>query len=214
MKKLILVGASGYGRDIAERVMLLPGFNQDFTIKGFLVHKKEYLHSLDEYPNYPPVIGLVDDYIIEDDDVFLCTLGDVMQKKTIISLLKQRGAKFFTFVHPEAAVSPDAIIGEGTIVLEKASIGSGAKIGSFCLIQISSIIAHDNVVGDYSRIDCNVVCVGDVLVGEGVTIHTSAVINHGVRIEDNATVGALSFVVRSVKAGTTVCGNPATRLKY
>ena len=60
MKNLILVGASGYGRDIAERVMQLPDYGINIIIKGFLVHKKEYIHSLDDYPNYPPIIGMVE----------------------------------------------------------------------------------------------------------------------------------------------------------
>lgn len=209
MKNLILIGASGYGRDIAERIMSLPGYGMDIVIKGFLVHKKEYLNSLEGYTNYPPIIGLVDDYNIQIDDVFLCTLGDVDEKKKVVLPLKERGAKFYTFIHPDAYVSKDAIIGEGTIILEMATVGSGAKIGSFCLIQISSIIAHGNIVGDYSRIDCHAVCVGRAEIGEAATIHTSAVLNHGVKVGDGAIVGASSFVIRNVKPGTTVMGNPA-----
>ena len=45
MKNIILIGASGYGRDIAERIMSLPDYGKDIVIKGFLVHKKEYLNS-------------------------------------------------------------------------------------------------------------------------------------------------------------------------
>lgn len=214
MQNLILIGASGYGRDIAERIMMLPEYNKSLIIKGFLVHKKEYLHSLDGFSQYPPIIGLVDEYDIKDNDLFLCTLGDVAEKRKVVLSLKERGAKFYTYIHPNTSVSKDAVIGEGSIILEMASIGSGVHIGSFCLIQISSIVAHDNVVGDFSRIDCHVICVGDVEIGSGVTIHTSAVLNHGVRIGDNAVVGACSFVIRKVKPGTTVCGNPAKELRF
>ncbi len=209
MKNLILIGASGYGRDIAERVMVLPDYGKNIVIKGFLVHKKEYLNSLDSYPNYPPILGMVDNYVIQEEDLFLCTLGDVSEKKKVVLSLKERGAKFYTFIHPHAYVSKDAIIGEGTIILEMASIGSGARIGSFCLIQISSIIAHGNVVGDFSRIDCHAVSVGSAEIGESATIHTSAVLNHGVKVGDGAIVGACSFVIRNVKPKTTVMGNPA-----
>lgn len=214
MKKLILVGASGYGRDIAERVMQLPDYGVNIIIKGFLVHKKEYLHSLDDYSNYPPIIGMVDDYNIQEDDYFLCTLGDVNEKKKVVMPLKERGAKFYTFIHPHAYVSKDAEIGEGTIILEMATIGSGAKIGAFCLIQISSVVAHGNRVGRFSRIDCHAVSVGKAEIGEAATIHTSAVLNHGVKVGDGAIVGACSFVIRNVKPGTTVMGNPAKLVEY
>lgn len=214
MKNIILIGASGYGRDIAERIMSLPDYGKDIEIKGFLVHKKEYLNSLDGYKNFPPIIGLVEEYIIQEEDLFLCTLGDVSEKKKVVKHLKDRGAKFYTFIHPHAYVSKDAIVGEGTIILEMATVGSGARIGSFCLIQISSIIAHGNKVGDYSRIDCHAVSVGMAEIGESATIHTSAVLNHGVKVGDGAVVGACSFVIRNVKPGTTVMGNPAKIVLY
>lgn len=214
MNYIILIGASGQGREIASRIMHLPDYNKTFTIKGFLVHKKEYLHSLDNITGYPPILGMVDEYIIKDDDFFLCTLGDVNEKEKIVLYLKEKGAKFYTFIHPLANVAKDAIIGEGTIILEYATIGSCAKIGSFCLIQISSIIAHGNIVGDYSRIDCHVVSVGTAEIGKAATIHTSAVLNHGVKVGDGAIVGACSFVIRNVKPRTTVMGNPAKLLDF
>ncbi|MCD4679982.1 MAG: sialic acid O-acetyltransferase, partial [Bacteroidales bacterium] len=46
-----------------------------------------------------------------------------------------------------------------------------------------------------------------------VTIHTSSVINHNVKIGKGATVGALSFVIRNVKNMATVHGNPSVNLK-
>lgn len=57
-----------------------------------------------------------------------------------------------------------------------------------------------------------VTCVGGIQIGNETTIHTSAVINHKVIVEDNVHVGACSFVIRRVKAGTTVFGNPAKKL--
>ena len=47
---------------------------------------------------------------------------------------------------------------------------------------------------------------------DDVNIHTSAVISHNVVVETGAHVGALSFVIKKVKAGTTVMGNPAKKL--
>jgi len=54
--------------------------------------------------------------------------------------------------------------------------------------------------------------VGGIVIEDEVNIHTSAVISHKVVVETGAHVGALSFVIRRVKTGTTVMGNPAKRL--
>lgn len=212
MKQLIIIGASGFGREIAEMVQILPEYDKTISLKGFLVHKKEYLNSLDQYDYYPPILGTTDDYQIEKDDFFICALGDVNVKREVVMKLLHRNAVFFTLIHPAARVSKYAHIGRGTIVEANATIGTGANIGDFCLIQTNSIIAHDNCVGNFSRIDCNSVCVGNVEIGESVTIHTSAVINHGVKVGNHAVVGALSFVIRKVGEHTTVYGNPAKKL--
>ena len=82
-------------------------------------------------------------------------------------------------------------------------------MGNYKRIQSYSIIAHEAQIGDFNRIDTHVTCVGGIVVKDDVNIHTSAVISHHVIVESGAHVGALSFVIRNVEAGTTVCGNPA-----
>lgn len=214
MKNLLIIGASGFGRDLIDIAKTLPNYGIDFVIKGFLVHKQEYLNSLEKYPQYPPVLGMVNDYNIQCDDVFICSLGDVNEKKNVVMPLIEKGVEFFTIIHPTARISPCASIGKGSIIEANVTIGSGAYIGDHCLIQTSSVIAHDDIIGNYSRIDCNVVCVGNVVVEEGATIHTSTVINHGVRVGAFSVVGAMSFVIRKVKPGITVQGNPAKQVLY
>ena len=70
----------------------------------------------------------------------------------------------------------------------------------------------DVVIGDWNRIDTRVVCIGGIRIGNETIIHTSVVLNHRVIVEDNAQVGACSFVIRRVKTGTTVHGNPAKKI--
>ena len=54
---------------------------------------------------------------------------------------------------------------------------------------------------------------GRIKIEDETVIHTSAVINHKVIVETGAKVGACSFVIKKVKAGTTVMGNPAKRIE-
>ena len=91
-------------------------------------------------------------------------------------------------------------------------IGNDAQVGNFNMIQSYAVIGHDAKVGDWNRIDTHVTCVGGVVIENHVNIHTSAVISHNVVVESEVNVGACSFVIRKVKSGTTVLGNPAKRL--
>lgn len=103
-------------------------------------------------------------------------------------------------------------MGEGNVIGAFTSLGADCSIGSYNMIQSYTVIGHDAKIGDFNRIDTHVTCVGGIQIGNETTIHTSAVINHKVIVEDNVHVGACSFVIRRVKAGTTVFGNPAKKL--
>jgi sugar O-acyltransferase (sialic acid O-acetyltransferase NeuD family) len=210
MKKLLIIGARGMGREVYNLAMQSNGFQTEFQIKGFLDDKADALNG---FNSYPPIIDSVENYIVEEDDVFICALGDVLQKKKYIQLILDKGGSFLSLIHPSATVNLGAEIGNGCIILQNAFIGDHAKIGDFVLIQVSTVIGHDVQIGSFSRIDCLALCVGGTEIKEEVTIHTGAVINHGVVVEKNAQVGALSFVIRRVKENTTVYGNPATKLK-
>jgi sugar O-acyltransferase (sialic acid O-acetyltransferase NeuD family) len=206
MKNLIIVGGGGMGRDVYSIAKRCYGYEEEFIIKGYI---DDNLHSMDGFEGYPSVLGTIDGYAIQSDDVFVCSLGSVQTKKILCEKLKARGAKFQTLISKMAIIQQNAQFGDGTIVAETALVGSDAKIGENCLIQSFSVIGHDCELGDYVRIDTHAVCVGGVKVDSLTTVHTGAVLNHNVVVGEGATVAANSFVIKEVKPGTTVWGNPA-----
>ena len=210
MKQLLILGAGGMGKEIYYTARHSIGYGTDFVVKGF----RDFPNTEWNTEIYPPILGIEDDYEIQPDDVFTCSIGDVHLKRKICEKMKARGAKFQTIIHKDAQIRENVTIGEGTIIDCFAIIGSDAVIGKNCLIQNYSGIAHDCVVGDYCRIDVRVQTVGGVKLGNNVTIHTNSIISHGVTIGDDAKVGALSFVIRKVKPGVTVQGNPARQIIF
>ena len=124
----------------------------------------------------------------------------------------ERNAKFINIVHSTARIGSNVRMGEGNVIGAFTSLGADCSIGSYNMIQSYTVIGHDAKIGDFNRIDTHVTCVGGIQIGNETTIHTSAVINHKVIVEDTVHVGACSFVIRRVKAGTTVFGNPAKKL--
>ena len=209
MKHLIIIGAGGMGRQVLSFAKSCNGYEKEYDIKGFL---DDNLDAMKDFPGYPPVLGTVDGYQLEADDVFFNSIGDVNSKKRCVQKILDKGGDFLTLIHPTALVSPDAKIGKGCMIGSYVGIGVETTIGDFCLIQSKAIIGHDVHVDDYARIDCNVVLIAGVNVGKDVCVHTSAVVNHNVSLGDGSTVGAMSFVIKKVKPGQTVFGNPATVL--
>ncbi|MDD4729370.1 MAG: acetyltransferase [Dysgonamonadaceae bacterium] len=210
MKQLLILGAGGMGKEILYTAQHSIGYGTEFVVKGFL-----------DFPNqdwdtnvYPPILGIEDDYKIQSNDIFTCSIGNVHLKRKVCEKMRLRGAMFQTLIHKEANIRENVKIGEGTIVDWNATVGSDVIIGENCLIQLLSIVGHDCKIGNYSRIDTQCVCVGGVVLQDCATIHTGAVVSHKVVVENDATVAAMSFVIRRVKAGTTVQGNPAIKVDY
>lgn len=209
MKNLIIIGAGGMGRQVCLFAQDCNGYKKEFVIKGFL---DDNPHAMEGFEKYPPVLGTVDGYQIQPDDVFFNSIGNITAKKRCINKILERGGDFITLIHPTAEISKGTRIGKGCMIASKAGIGTETEVGDFCLVQNNATIGHDVKVGNFCRIDCNVVLIAGVKVEDDVCIHTNSVINHNVHIGKGAVVGALSFVIRNVKSGTSVQGNPAKRI--
>ena len=210
MKNLIIIGAGGMGRTLYCIAKDSVGYKTEFVVKGFI---DDNIHQLNSFSGYPPILGTIDDYQIENNDVFVCSVGETATKELLCEKLKKEGAVFQTLIHKTAIVRQNAVIGKGCIICEYAAVGADCQVGEDTLIQPYATIGHDCKVGKYVRIDTRVTLVGGVVVEDRVTIHTSAVLNHHVVVGEGAKVAACSFVIKKVKPGTTVMGNPAKVIK-
>jgi len=208
MKQLIIIGAGGMGRTFFDMAKESIGYGQTYLIKGFI---DDNTAALDNFNNYPPMLGTITDYQPSDEDLFVCSIGGAARRKCIEEIIS-RGGKFLTMIHQTVRLGTNVEIGEGTVIGAFTSIGADAKVGKYNLIQSYSVIGHDSCIGDFNRIDTHVTLVGGTIVENDTDIHTSAMISHNVTIENNSRVAACSFVIRRVKSGTTVMGNPAKRL--
>lgn len=208
MKQLVIIAAGGMGRTLYDLACESLGFGTEFIVKGFI---DDNLQALDIFLNYPPILDKISTYIPQKDDVFVCSIGGNTRKRCINEIIT-RGGEFITLIHQTARIGTNVKFGEGNVIGAYTSIGADAVIGNYNMVQSYTVIGHDARIGDWNRIDTHVTCVGGTIIGNEIDIYTSSVLNHGVVVEDNAHVGACSFVIRKVKAGTTVMGNPAKRL--
>ena len=208
MKQLIIIGAGGMGRTFYSNALESVGYGYEFVVKGFI---DDDLNALEGFEGYPPIVGTIKDYVPTKDDVFVSSIGGPSRRPCMEEIIS-RGGEFMELIHQTARIYANAKLGKGNFIGAYSVIGNDAVIGDYNMIQSYTVIGHDVRIGNWNRIDTHVTCVGGIVIEDEVNIHTSAVISHNVRIETGAHVGALSFVIRKVKAGTTVMGNPAKKL--
>lgn len=208
-KNLIIIGARGFGREYYNGICLKK--NNEFHVKGFLDDKKD---ALDGFSNYPPILDSVENYEIQENDVFVCALGSPYYRKKYIDIIKNKGGDFIPLISSKAIIHPTAHIGEGVMISAFCSISADTYIGDFTAIHPFCNIGHDAVIGKYCEVESYSFMGGFAKIGDNVTLHTRATILPHVKVGDNAVVGAGSVVLRTVKENITVFGVPAKKVEF
>lgn len=200
MKKLVIIGASGQGKVIADIAT-----KNDYSEIVFL-DDDESIHECGGYP----VIGNSSKAGRIDADIIV-GIGNADIRKRIQESVPEK--KLVTLIHPDAVVAEDVAIGEGTVVMAGAVINPGARIGKGCIINTCSSVDHDCVVGDYVHIAVGSHLCGTVTVGDGTWIGAGAIVSNNVFICPDCMIGAGAVVIKDIEESGTYVGSPAKKVK-
>ncbi|KRD09981.1 sialic acid O-acetyltransferase [Flavobacterium sp. Root901] len=211
MKNLIIIGARGYGREVCGLARQCSGFNSEYTIKGFLDDK---LDALDGFENYPEIISSVENYEIQENDVFICALGSVKWKKHYTEIILSKGGQFINLIHPTVVFTSNVKLGNGIIVFMYSNISNDCVIEDFVTIQGFVAIGHDSKIGKWSHINAYSFTGGYAVLEEEVCLNTRSTVLPNIIVRKGATVGAASLVIKNVKENTTVFGVPAKKMDF
>ena len=209
MQDLIIVGASGLGREVLQWTKDINKVNPAWNILGFIDDNTDALDGIEcDYG----IIGTIRDWQPKENEHFVMAIAKPEWKAKISQFLEAKGAQFVPIIHPTAIISDYTKIGKGIVVYPYAKINVNSIVGDFVTL-LGSTIGHDATVGDYTTIcgTCNIN--GHAVIGNNVFIGSHAVVAPGKRVGDSSYVGNGSVVISNIKAGYTVFGNPAKRIQ-
>jgi sugar O-acyltransferase (sialic acid O-acetyltransferase NeuD family) len=210
-RNLYLIGASFFGREMESWLELIPKENREWEFVGYL-HSSSGDSPLIGYPTDYNILGEWETYPLTKNDYCLITIADCHWKEKIYNVLKGK-TTFFTYIAPNAIVGKFNLIGEGSIICPNCILTTNILLGRCTTLNIGTQIGHDAIIGDFSSLMANVDLGGHVTLGKSVFIGSKATIIPKIRVEDSSIIGAGSVVIKKVKTGTTVFGNPAKELK-
>lgn len=210
MKDLYIIGAGGFGREVAWIVERINSIKPTWNLKGFIDDNETLWGSTEgEYH----VFGGCE-YLSALEDVYaVCAVGSSNVRKKIIEKLKDTSVKFATLVDPSVLYSNSVKIGEGAIVCAGMIITVDVNIGDHVIVNLDCTIGHDAVIDDFVTIYPSVNVSGNVLIGECSELGTGTQIIQGKKVISNTIIGAGAIVVKDCIESGTYVGSPAKKIK-
>jgi sugar O-acyltransferase (sialic acid O-acetyltransferase NeuD family) len=210
MRDLLLVGAGGLGREVAEAVRAANAHRPAWRLLGFL----------DDDPRAHggvvggvPVLGPAD--AVHDHAsalVVLCTghPGNYASRRAIAERLELDDDRYATLVHPSASVGSTCTVGPGSVLLAHVAVTADAEIGRHVAVMPQVVVTHDGRIGDYATLASGVRLGGGCRVGTGAYVGSGVCVRENLTIGPRAMVGMGSVVTRDVPADRVWFGAPAT----
>lgn len=212
MKGIVIIGAGGHGREVADILRHRSQVNSEVEPLGF-VDDNPAIHgqSLDGLPvlgNWSWLEGMN-----REDIAVVCAVGSPRICRRLVQRAKELGLSFASAISPLAHVSAFAHLGEGVTVFPGVIVNTRAVIDSYSILNVAATVSHDTRVGPYSNVNPGAHLAGNVTIGEGCYIGMGANVIQGRSIGAWSTVGAGSVVVRDLPANITAVGVPARAIK-
>ena len=202
--KLLIIGASGHGRVVADIAIKMNRWQQI----AFLDDDEEI-----QSPIRVKVIGKSNDAFtyINDYDIFVA-IGNNKTREKIQTQLGVAGANIPTLIHPSAIIGEKVEVGIGTVVMAGVVINCCSSTGVGCIVNTGAVIDHDNVIEDYVHISPGTRLAGTVKVGQGSWLGIGSVVSNNVDICSDCKIGAGAVVVKDITEPGTYVGVPARRI--
>ena len=204
IKKIVIYGAGGLGREIYE---LIDEVNK-YNILGFL---DDGIINNKESVNIPILGGIEFLHNIEYPIGVVFAISDVYVKQNIYKKILQinKGHYFPIVIAKNSYVSKRAMLSEGTIVGRYCSVSTSVQLGKLVFLNTKCDIGHDSIIGDFCSLMPSVNVSGNVSVGQRTLIGVQSAILQRIKIGSDVTVGMGSKVMTDVPDNCTVMGYPA-----
>ena len=216
MKDIVIIGAGGFGREVASLLKRINAVSPTWRLRGF------YDDDTTGKPagtrnEYGTILGTVDDLNQTARPLsVVLALGSPRALLNVSRRLTNPLIDFPNIIAPEAAIldTDNYSIGHGNILSSFASISCHVSIGNFNVFNNRTSLGHDVEVGDCNVFMTAVRISGSSSIGTANLFGANAVVIPGTRVGQGVTLSAGSVLVRRPKDNSTYIGNPAKLFNF
>lgn len=200
MNRLIIIGAGGHGKVVADNALKNGYININFVDDNVA----------DSCMGFPVVGTIAEIEKLNDGKTdFIIGIGNNEMRKKLSEKFK---LNWTTLIHPNAVIASNVTVGVGTVIMAGAIVNTCSAIGDHCIINTASVVEHDNVIENYVHISPKAVLGGNVYIGENTHIAIGATVRNNIKIVRDCIIGAGAVVVKNIENSGTYVGVPARKL--
>lgn len=174
--RLLVVGAGGHGRSVAEAAQL----SERFEVTGFLDDALTAGDCVLAVPVLGPLTSLTN-HRANCDQAIVAVGNNAIREKVTLQLV-EAGFELATVIHPRAFVAPSAMVGQGSAVMAGAIVGTEARLGVGVIVNCGAVVDHHAHVEDYGHLGVNASMAGGTALGAKAWMQAGSAIGYGVRI--------------------------------
>lgn len=207
-KILAIYGSGGAGTELYETISVSSLIN-DWQEIVFIDDTKPQgiIHNIKSYP----FCDFVSAYKVEETEIVIA-VGNPSSRELLYKKVKDAGYTFGKVISETALVSPSAIVDDGVVVLDRTIVSSGAHIGTNTFINGTAIVGHNVDVGANCLICSFSMIAGHARIGNNSFIGASSCVRDEIVLGSNVVVSMGAVVLKNVKDGMIVMGNPAREI--
>ncbi len=180
--RLLVVGAGGHGRSVAEAAEL----SGQFEVAGFLDDSLPAGETVLGVPVLGPVASMADHRATADQTIV--AIGNNTVREKLMHQLAEAGFEWATVVHPRAIVSPSAVLGKGSAAMAGAIVGTEARLGVGSIVNCGAVVDHHATVEDFGHLGVNASMAGGTVLGRGAWMQAGAALGYGVKVAAGVTL--------------------------
>jgi len=205
MKKLCIIGASGFAR---EALCILSDLGWDDQFYAFFQSDKFYepakIYGYDVLPvsQFDPSLHKA-----------IIAIADPVIRERVCRELPE-GTEFYNLIHPSVSISKYNVdIEEGAIISAGSILTCDIKMGKHAILNLATTIGHDCVIGDFFTTTPAVNISGKCQIGNRVYIGTNAASRGHNVICDDVTIGMGAVVLNNITEPGIYVGNPIRKIE-
>lgn len=211
MKKLVIIGAGDFGREVSWLVERINARGPEWELLGFVDDGAAHLGAaVDGYP----LLGTTQWLQRYEEELWVvCSIGTGRVRKACMDrILTQPNLHAATLVDPAAIVGRNACVEEGCVVCAGTVLAISSHLFPHTIVNINCTIGHDSQAGPFVTVNPGSNVSGKVQVESCCDLGTGSKVIQGLHICSGCTIGAGAVVVRDITQPGTYVGVPARLL--